>query len=64
VIKDNVIFPRLKNREQVCPAEQAVMDRTLRDIEEFAQLGLRTLVFAYKEISQQDYDVLIRFFVM
>lgn len=52
-----MIFPRLRKRKDIDQAEQAVVDKTLNDIEEFAKLGLRTLVFAYKDIEQQDYEV-------
>jgi phospholipid-transporting ATPase len=55
--KDNVILPRLKKRLDSDQEEQTVVDTTLQDIENFAKLGLRTLVFAYKEIKKLDYEV-------
>ena len=54
ILKDNVIFPR------IAPANITTVDYTditIEHLENFAKEGLRTLVIAYKEISQEEYAV-------
>lgn len=50
---DSVIYERLSKK---C---QKFKEETLQHLEEFATSGLRTLCFAYAEISQTDFQVYI-----
>lgn len=51
LFKDNVIMERLSRKGQ------EFKDATLSHLEEFAMEGFRTLVLAYKVISEQKYQV-------
>ncbi|KAH8548896.1 hypothetical protein BGW37DRAFT_559478 [Umbelopsis sp. PMI_123] len=47
---DNVIIERLN------PGQQGDIEQLLKDIEDFSNEGLRTLVFGYKTLSDEEYD--------
>jgi phospholipid-transporting ATPase len=50
-LKDNTVLPRLSSESDI------YKDVTIEHIEGFAREGFRTLVLAYKDISQQQYNV-------
>lgn len=43
--------------ERLSPNKQQFRDKTLKDLEDFATEGLRTLCCAYAVIPQNTYDV-------
>lgn len=44
--------------ERLSPSGQKYKDATLRNLEDFAQSGLRTLCFAMADISESKYKVM------
>lgn len=46
---DSIIFPRVKQSQILAP--------TMNHLEDFATEGLRTLVYAYKDFSKEEYDL-------
>ena len=53
-IKDNVIVPRVSLHRKDF---RNYTDATIDHLEQFAKEGFRTLVLAYKIISEEDYTV-------
>lgn len=53
-IKDNVILPRVLKADT---SQSDYTDITIEHLENFAKEGFRTLVLAYREISDEEYSV-------
>ncbi|KAJ3397472.1 hypothetical protein HDV05_002927, partial [Chytridiales sp. JEL 0842] len=53
---DSVILERLKEPSEMTPEEIQVLDKTMEHLAEFASEGLRTLLYASKELTQKEYD--------
>ncbi|KAJ3118729.1 hypothetical protein HDU96_009318 [Phlyctochytrium bullatum] len=53
---DSVILERLKDQTQMSQFEIDSLEKTMEHLAEFATEGLRTLLYAFKELSQEEYD--------
>lgn len=53
-LKDSVIIPRISMYPE---DHRAYTDKTVEHMEQFAKEGFRTLVLAYRVISEDDYRV-------
>ncbi|KAJ3210559.1 hypothetical protein HK099_008217 [Clydaea vesicula] len=51
---DSIIIERLKSENTT--EESKVFDDTMEHVQRFATEGLRTLLYSYKSLSQEDYD--------
>lgn len=54
--KDNVILPRVSQQQN---SDTDYTDKTVEHLEDFAKEGLRTLVIASREISEEEYSVCV-----
>ncbi|KAJ3106897.1 hypothetical protein HDU97_005384 [Phlyctochytrium planicorne] len=53
---DSVILERLKTQEKMTEEEQQDLDQTLLHLASFASEGLRTLLYASRELTQDEYE--------
>ncbi|KAI8850390.1 hypothetical protein BC829DRAFT_389315 [Chytridium lagenaria] len=53
---DSVILERLRRTEEMSDKEKEVLEKTLQHLADFATEGLRTLLYASKELSPKEYE--------
>jgi magnesium-transporting ATPase (P-type) len=53
---DSVILERLQDPSTMTPEDLTILESTLEHLAEFASEGLRTLLYASRELSQGEYD--------